>query len=165
MSKHHYATDIEGAKAVGRDLPISMKHSVEVCSFIRGKDLQLAKQLLEEVVVLKRAVPYKKFNQDLGHKKGMMSGRFPQKTAKEILKILESVEVNAQFKGMNTSRLRIAHLVTHMGSRPYHSGRHRGRKMKRAHVEIIVQEYKAKDTKGKDTKEKKDMKEQKSDKK
>lgn len=147
MSKHQYAAQIEGARAVGRDLPISMKHSVEICSFIRGKNIQLAKQLLEEVIALKRAVPYMRFNQDLGHKKGMASGRFPQKTAKEILKVLESVEINAQFKGMNTSRLRIAHIVTHFASRPLHSGRHRGRKMKRTHVEVIVQEYNVKEQK------------------
>ncbi|MBS3138088.1 50S ribosomal protein L22 [Candidatus Woesearchaeota archaeon] len=153
MGKHQYMMNLEGAKAVGRDLPISMKHSVEVCAFVKGKDLQHAKQLLKEVIVLKRAVPYYRFNQDLGHKKGMASGRYPQKTAKEILKVIESAEVNAQFKGMNTSRLRIAHLAAHLASRPFQSGRHRGRKMKRTHIEVIVQEYKKQD------------KEQKSDKK
>src|SRR3989344_1517800 len=113
MSKHNYITTIAGAKAVGRDLPISTKHSVVVCTFIRGKDVQLAKQLLKEVIALKRPVPYKQDNWDLGHK-----------------------------KGMNTAHLRIAHVAAHGASRPYHASRHRGHHMKRTHVECILQEYK-----------------------
>jgi len=142
MSKHNYITTIAGAKAVGRDLPISTKHSVVVCTFIRGKDVQLAKQLLKEVIALKRPVPYKQYNWDLGHKRGMTAGRYPIKTSAAILKVLESAEINAQFKGMNTAHLRIAHVAAHGASRPYHASRHRGHHMKRTHVECILQEYK-----------------------
>lgn len=140
MSKHKYSSKIEGARAVGRDLPISTKHSVEVCSFIRGKPLARAKEELLQVTKLKKAVSYKRYNSDLGHKKGMAAGRFPQKTAQHILNILESAEVNAQFKGMNTSSLSVAHSCAHKAAAPLHGGRHRGRKMKRSHVEIILNE-------------------------
>ena len=133
---------IDGAKAVGRDLPISTKHSVVVCKFIKGKDVQLAKKILANVIALKQPVPYPKYNWDLGHKKGMTAGRYPKKTSAEILKIIESAEINAQFKGMNTSQLKIAHVAAHGASRPYHASRHRGHHMKRTHVEIILQEYK-----------------------
>ena len=137
---HFYSTEIEGAKALGRDLPISFKHSVEVCRFVKGKNVHLAKQQLKEVIELKRAVPYRRFNQDLGHKRGMMSGRYPVKTTQYILKLIESAEKNAQFKGMNTEKLTIIHIAAHKASRPAHGGRHRGRAMKRAHIELIVQE-------------------------
>lgn len=140
MAKHHYATQMEGARAVGRDLPISAKHSQEVCNFIRGKNLHDAQKMLEEVVAVKRPVPYTKHLWDLGHKPGMANGRYPVKTSREILRLLKSVEVNAQFKGMNTSQLHITHIASHVASRPAHSGRHRGQRMKRAHVEIIVRE-------------------------
>src|SRR3989344_9004900 len=135
-----YTSTMDGAKALGKDLPISFKHSVEVCGFIRGKKLAIAKQHLKEVIDLKRPVPYKRFNQDLGHKKGMMSGRYPVKTTEEILKLVESAEKNAQFKGMNVEKLAIAHIAAHKASRPAHGGRHRGRSMKRAHIEIVLQE-------------------------
>ena len=131
---------MEGARAIGRDLPISMKHSVEVCRFIRGKKVALAKKMLHEVIVKERAVPYLKFNLDLGHKRGMAAGRYPVRTAEEILKIVESAEKNAQFKGMNAGKLVVAHISAHKASEPFHGGRHRGRTMKRAHVEIVVQE-------------------------
>ncbi len=145
---------MEGARAVGIGLPISVKHSVEVCRFIRGKELGAAKKMLEEVIRMKKAVPYKRFNFDLGHKSGMMSARYPVKTCKQILKLLESVEVNAQFKGMNTSQLEIVHIAAHKSAEPYHPGRFRGRKMKRAHVEVIVQEKKKQESKEKDVKKK-----------
>src|SRR3989344_5020976 len=135
-----YTTEMEGARALGKDLPISFKHSLEVCGFIRGKKLTLAKQHLKEVIDMKRPVPYKRFNQDLGHKNGMMSGRYPVKTTECILKLVESAEKNAQFKGMSVDKLAIVHIAAHKASRPGHGGRHRGRSMKRAHVEVILQE-------------------------
>lgn len=133
------------AKAAGRDLPISAKHSREVCRFIRGKGLQRVKKELAEVIKGKRAVPYGKYNQELSHKKGMGAGRFPKKTCQEILGLLESVEKNAQFKGLNTAQLEIVHICSHRGARPWHYGRQRGRKMKRANVEVIVRERKKKE--------------------
>jgi large subunit ribosomal protein L22 len=140
MPKHRYATKLEGVKAVGRDLPISTKQSVEICSFIRGKNLQKAKKLLLMVIIQKQAVPFRRYLHDVGHKHGMAAGRYPVKASKHILTLLESVEVNAQVKGLNTSSLGILHIAAHKAAQPLHGGRHRGRTMKRTHVEIIVNE-------------------------
>jgi len=140
MAKHKYTTSMNGAKAVGRDLPISIKTSVEVCRFIKGKNVILAKNMLRDVIALKRAVPYRRYVLDIGHRKGMATGRFPKKTSKEILGVLESAETNAQFKGMNGSRLFVAHIAAHKASSPMRGGRKRGQSAKRAHVEIILQE-------------------------
>ena len=38
------------AKVVGKDLPISTKLSVEICNFIRYKELRKAKYLLQEII-------------------------------------------------------------------------------------------------------------------
>jgi len=140
MAKHKYTTSMNGAKAVGRDLPISIKTSVEVCRFIKGKNVILAKNMLRDVIALKRAVPYRRYVLDIGHRKGMATGRFPKKTSKEILGVLESAETNAQFKGMNGSRLFVAHIAAHKASSPMRGGRKRGQSAKKAHVEIILQE-------------------------
>ncbi|MBI4152893.1 50S ribosomal protein L22 [Candidatus Woesearchaeota archaeon] len=141
MAKHKYTTSMIGAKAVGRDLPISIKNSVEVCRFIRGKSVLMAKGILRDTIALKRAIPYRRYTWDLGHKKGMASGRFPIKTSSGILQVLESAEANAQFKGMNTARLFVAHIAAHKASAPMRGGRKRGQSAKRAHIEVILQEH------------------------
>lgn len=128
----------EQAKASGKSLPVSFKHSVEVCNMVRGKDLQKAKKLLTEVVDFKRAVPYRRYGHDTPHRPGIGAGRYPIKTAKEVLMLLESVEANAQFKGLNTNNLIIVSISANKAARPYRAGRHRGRKAKRANLDVVV---------------------------
>ncbi|MBI5389430.1 50S ribosomal protein L22 [Candidatus Woesearchaeota archaeon] len=145
MATHHYA--FEGydkehmARVVGRDLSISTRQSVEVCHFIRGRNLQWAKQYLQDVIAMKKPIPFKRYNKDVGHKKGdFAAARYPQNCSTAILALLNSVEANAQEKGLNTANLVIKHSCAHMASRPFHTGRFRGRKMKRSHVEVVVVE-------------------------
>lgn len=138
------------AKAVGLSLPISMKQSREICNFIREKNVQKVKEILEKVTNKELAVPFTRFNRDVGHKKGIAAGRYPAKAASEIKKLVENVEANAQFKGLNVNNLVIVHAIVKNAARPFHFGRQRGRKMRRAHVEIIVEE---KEDKKQDTKE------------
>jgi large subunit ribosomal protein L22 len=128
------------ARVVGRSLPISTKFSIEVCSFIRNKKTSEAKEMLKKVLEKKRAVPFKRFNKDLSHKRKIGPGRYPVKIVGEVIKLLESVEANAQFKGLNTSDLQICHINAHAASRPWHYGRKRRRKSKRTHLEIVVEE-------------------------
>ena len=144
---HHYANQEfskdKMARAVGVALPVSVKHSVEVCGYIRNKKVAEAKKLLDLVIEVKKAVPYRRYNQDLSHKPGIGPGRFPVKTSQEIKKLLESVEANAQFQGLNTSNLIITSMIVQKAPGAYHYGRKKRRKMKRATIEIIVTEAKA----------------------
>jgi large subunit ribosomal protein L22 len=129
------------AKAVGRALPISTKYSVEVCNLLRGKKLERAKTILENVQEQKQAVPLKRYGTEVPHKKGMLSGRYPIKCCKEIHFILKSAESNAQLKGLNTAQLKIKHISAQKGPKTMHHGRH-GRKSKRTHIEVILEEEK-----------------------
>ena len=142
------------ARVVGRSLPISTKFSVEVCSFIRNKTTSEAKAILERVKEVKQAIPFKRYKKDLSHKRKIGPGRYPKKVAIEVIKLLESVEANAQFKGLNTSNLYISHINAHLASRPWHYGRKRRRQMKRTTVEVIVVEQAEakKESKGKEAK-------------
>lgn len=145
MSSQKYSikgiNEDHSAKAIGRSLPISTKQSVEVCSFIRNRNLQKAKGILAEVVGKKRPVPYKRYNRSMGHKPGNMSvGRYPVNTCKHILALLESVEANAQSKGLNTANLAIVHICPQKASKQVHYGRQRGTIMKRTHIEVVVEE-------------------------
>ena len=128
------------ARAIGMALPVSFKQSVEICRFIKNKNVNDAKKILQEVIAGKSAVPFRRYNWDLGHKKKIGPGRYPEKASKYLMKLIESVEANAQFKGLNTSNLVIAHLSAHKSSKSYHFGRKSRRKMKRTNIEIVVSE-------------------------
>ncbi len=128
------------ARAVGVSMPISTKQSVEICRMLRGKDLQKSKKMLKDVIEKKKAVPYRRYNQELPHQKGTGPGRFPIKSATYILELLDSVEANAVFKGLDSNSLVVCHINAQKASRPWHYGRFRRRKTKRTHVEIIVTE-------------------------
>ena len=58
----------------------------------------------------------------------------------EFIKLIESAEANAQFKGLNTSKLVISHISANKASKAWHYGRKSRRKMKRTNVEVIVEE-------------------------
>ena len=125
----------------GKSLPISPKHSYEVCNFIRNKELELAKKMLTRVMEKKIAVPYKRYNTDTAHKPGMAAGQYPIKTCKAILDLLSGVQANAQNKGMS-SKLIIEHISSHKAPRQWHASSKRRRKMKTCHIKIVVKELK-----------------------
>ena len=126
------------AKVVGKALPISTKQSIEICNSIRGKNVQKMKDFLKDVVIMKKAVKFTRFNKGMGHKKGIGPGRYPIKTSMEILELLKSAESNAQLKGLNSSNLIIGHVNADNASSAWHYGRQRRRKMKRTNVNIIL---------------------------
>lgn len=128
------------SRAKGVSLPISTKQSIEICNHIRNKKTTFAKRVLQEAIEGKKPIPYRRFNMDTGHKKGMGPGRFPKKAAQEILTIIKSAEANAQFAGLNTSGLIIKHVVVNKGPGQWRVGRKRRRSMKRTHVEIVLEE-------------------------
>ncbi|MBA3044736.1 MAG: 50S ribosomal protein L22 [Candidatus Thermoplasmatota archaeon] len=90
------------ARATGKEIPISPKHSVEICRAIRGLPITSAKNLLENVILKKEAIPFRRYNQMIPHRKrGAYSsrggpGRYPVKAAKAILRVIESAQANAE---------------------------------------------------------------------
>lgn len=142
MVSFKYSTTVTEhmAKASLRAEAISTKHSIEICNMVRGLSLSKAKTLLNEVVAMKKPVPFKRFNDNVGHRRGMGPGRYPTKAASKILDLLNGVTANAQVKGLDTDALLIKHINSHYASRPMRAGRHRGRVSKRTHVEIVVEE-------------------------
>src|SRR3989344_4733350 len=135
------------ARVFGNSLPISPKKAMEICSVLRNKSLAKAKERLSQVISKEKALPFSRFNRGLGHRKGIGPGRYPIKTAAEVLKLLNALEANAQFKGLDTNSLVIAKMVANRASKTWHYGRKRRRMMKRANVEIVVEESKAEEKK------------------
>ncbi len=138
------------AKASAKDLPISSKHAIEICNFIRSKNVQKVKAILEEVIKLKQAIPFKRFTEGCGHRKGdMLTGAYPEKASRFILEVVKSAEANAVNKGLNSSNLIIKHICANRGSHMFHQGRQGRRRFKRTHLEVVVEEVKAKEEKKK----------------
>jgi large subunit ribosomal protein L22 len=139
--KYAYNGPTEGtAKAVLKDVGISTKVSIEISTYLRGRNTAKAKAILKLVLAKKHAIPFKRFTDGVGHRKGAIaSGRFPEKASEEFLKLIEMAEANAAQAGLS-SELIIKHLATHQASTPYRYGRQRRRKMKRSHVEIVLVE-------------------------
>ncbi|HEX3013806.1 MAG TPA: 50S ribosomal protein L22 [Methanobacterium sp.] len=122
MAKINYAfTDddkAKTAKALGRSLKISPKHAVEICNKIRGMKVEKAEAYLEDVIEMKTAVPFKRHNKKVGHRRGIggwPTGRYPVKAAKQILDVIKNAEANAEYKGLDTENLKIMHISSHRG--------------------------------------------------
>jgi len=136
------------AIASGRDLRISPKAAREICHHIKGMRLEKAKETLQEVKELKKPVPYFRYRKKVPHRKGVEgfdAGRFPQKAAGEILKVLDAVGANAEFKGLYADRLKIIHIASHRGRVlrnyiPRAFGRSSPHFNHLTHVEVAVEE-------------------------
>ena len=97
--------------------------------------------MMENVIDRKIPVPFKRFTEGAGHKKGRIAaGKFPVKASTEVLALLNSLEANAQQKGLNTTNLIIKHICANNASRPPRYGRIRGILAKRSHIEIVAAE-------------------------
>jgi large subunit ribosomal protein L22 len=73
---------------------------------------------LEEVIAMRQAVPYRRHDKQVGHRKGLHkadSGRYPVKASQEILRVLTNAENNADYKGLDLERLRITHIAAYPG--------------------------------------------------
>ncbi|MEM0445665.1 MAG: 50S ribosomal protein L22 [Nitrososphaerota archaeon] len=103
-------------KASVREIDVSPKWSREVCAAIRGLKLTEARRLLEDVVERKRMIPYRRYRKlRAHHSQTKGAGGYPVKVAKHMLKLLDSLEANAEFKGLDTDKLVVIHAAAHKG--------------------------------------------------
>ena len=130
-----------------REKTISHKHAREIAVKIKGMSIETARNYLQDVIRLKRAVPFRRYNNEVGHKSdtGVMSGRYPQKAATEFVKLLDNLESNAEYRGMDLDRLKIINATVHKGRKierfiPRAMGRASPKIDILTHVEIVAQE-------------------------
>lgn len=128
------------AEVYGKSLAISSKYSMVVCDNIRNKNLVNARRILEDVVNMKRALVFSRFNMNLCHKPGLAAARYPIKTSKVFLKLLDSVEANASNKGLNVTNLVISYAKADRAETRSRFGRKGKVNMKSTHVKIRVEE-------------------------
>jgi large subunit ribosomal protein L22 len=110
--------------------------------------LRQAKQYLRDVMAKKRAVPFTRFKKKAGHRHGLekaYAGRYPVKASEQILKVIEGAEANAEYKGLDTERLRIIHASAYPGMKikrytPRAQGRTTPNFETLCHIEIVLEE-------------------------
>lgn len=98
--------------------------------------------ILNDVVNMKRPLVFKRFNMDLSHKPGMPAARYPVKASKMFLKLLDSVEANAENKGLSSDKLFISFAKADRAEKRKRFGRKGSVEMKSTHVKIRVEEKK-----------------------
>jgi len=111
----------------------------------------LARDYLEDVIALKRAVPFKRYARNVAHKHGLVgadAGRFPQKAAKAVLVVLDNALANAEYKGMESDKMRIFHAGTLKGRTirgwmPRAMGRATPKNTETVSVEMVLSEVKS----------------------
>lgn len=119
-----------------KNVPVSTKHSMAICKFIKGKRINDCIEYLEQVIRGRKAMPMRG---EIPHRKGkMMSGRFPKNASKEFIILLKSLGANANAN--NLEEPIIYHAVANIGARPF--GRFGRTRKKRTHVTIKVKEKK-----------------------
>lgn len=136
-------------RASVREKSISHKHAREIALAIKGMTIEKAREFLENVISKQIAVPYRRYHNEVAHRSnirdGFSAGRYPQKAAKEFLRLLDNLESNAEYKGMDLDRLRIISAVTHKGTKlkrfqPRAMGRSSPKYDTLVHIELVAQE-------------------------
>jgi len=133
------------ARARSKDQHISPKFAREVAGMVRGMKVETAVERLEEVIAMERAVPLKRFNKRVSHKKGTGPGRYPVKASKAILATIQSAVSNAEYKGLDASNMAITTITVARGvTVPGHMPRAQGRatqwNQETANIEVILEE-------------------------
>ena len=137
------------AAARGVGVNISPKAAREVCHALKGLDLEKANSYLERVIRKEQAVPFKRHDGKVGHRKGkgISTGRYPMKTAAAILKIIESAGNNGEAIHIDIENWRIVHIATSRGTSfearfPIDRGRATPKMRESANVEVVLEELK-----------------------
>jgi ribosomal protein uL22 len=157
MAKKNYQSTVgkesKTAKAIITNANISLKYSTEISNQINGKYVDKVIAWLERIIEHEEYLPLKMYNKKVAHRKGIAkegvkSGRYPQKTIKVFIDLLNLVKNNADAKGLDAEKLNIIHSFASKGITRYsHQSKGKiggkARRKNATHLEIIVSEMKA----------------------
>jgi ribosomal protein L22 len=115
--------------------PVSTRHCVALCNFVKKKNIEKSIKELEEVVAKTRALPMKG---EFAHRKGkgIMSGKYPQVSTKYFIKLLKSLQSNANANDIKNPV--IVQAISNLAQRP--RGRFGSYTRKRTHITIIAKD-------------------------
>jgi large subunit ribosomal protein L22 len=146
------------ARAYGRDLDCSPKSGRNVARAIKGMNVEAAKAYLNDVLELKVPVKFTVRMRKIHHRKGQGfgPGKYPVGTVSRMLKVLESDQANAEYKGLDKDSLVITHATAYQGTvtqafTPRAMGRATAHYNRKCNFEVIVTQVEA-DAKTEETK-------------
>jgi large subunit ribosomal protein L22 len=116
----------ELAVAKSNNLHLSTKQCKYICSFIKNKQIDKAIADLELVINYKKPVPFKG---EIPHRKGkIMSGRYPIKASKLIIKTLKSLRGNILVNNLSLEKTIIYIASANLAARPMRSKNTQGKR-------------------------------------
>jgi large subunit ribosomal protein L22 len=147
MRGYTYASEsgVSVARARGIEIKMSPKKTYEVLNAIRGRTLEEARAILEGAIDGTKAIPFRRYNQETAHHRGVGPGRFPKKVARSLLQILTNAESNAEYEGLDTDALYVRIAASARGritkaNMPRAQGRATSWNEQTTNVEIVLAE-------------------------
>jgi large subunit ribosomal protein L17e len=138
----------KACKARGSNLRVHFKNTQETARAIKGLSLKRAQRFLEDVIAHKDIVPFRRHTGGIGHKAqckkhNTVSGRWPEKSCRYLLDLLQNAGSNAEIQGIEVETLFISHIQVQqapaMRRRTYRAhGRINPYMSCPAHVELIL---------------------------
>lgn len=107
--------DVKSVKARGSDLRVHFKNTRESAAALKGLALPRAQKFLEDVLVKKDIIPFRRYRYGVGRKAQtknhkVCNGRWPVKSVNFLLALLKNAESNAEVKGLDTEKMMIEHI-------------------------------------------------------
>ena len=112
MSNYSYNLDRQDVVfAKLYDINVSYKSLNAVCNAIRYRNVNDAMRVLDQVISMEMPILYKRYSKKIGARSelGGRKGRYPQKAAKEVKKVLANAVANAGNKGLNGESMFVVH--------------------------------------------------------
>lgn len=145
---------VKSARTAGYDLRVHFKNTRETAATIKGMLVEDAIRFLKDVINKKTCIPFRRFNGGVGRTGqakvyGVTQGRWPVKSCKYILNLLNNLIANAEGKDLSIDLLRICHIVVNRARpgrrRTYKAhGRINPYMSSPCHIQIIAKEIKDK---------------------
>jgi large subunit ribosomal protein L17e len=136
------------------DLRVHFKNTYETAKAIRGMLLHKAQQYLQQVLDHERCVPFTKYDGATGRtgqakEFGLTHGRWPEKSVKVVLSLLQNAKANAETKKLNLDKLVVANTQVNQAvvgrRRTFRAhGRINAYQSSNCHVQIRCEEREAK---------------------
>jgi large subunit ribosomal protein L17e len=147
-----YSTEANDAskscKARGSNLRVHYKNTHETAAAIAGYPLKKAQKYLKDVIEHKDIIPFRRHTGGVGRaamskKYKFHNGRWPEKSCRFILDLLENAASNAEIQGLDTDSLYISHIQVNqapkMRRRTYRAhGRINAYMSCPCHIELIL---------------------------
>jgi len=151
----------------GKDLRTHYKNTFHVGRAIKGMLINKAEEYLKDVLEHKRCIPYSRYDHSVGRcsaaiQFGLTKGRYPEKSVRIMLNLLQNAKANAEAKKLNPEKLLIKNVFVNQATegrrRTYRAhGSINAYCSSNCHVEILCEELKEKVKKEKKEGEKKEI--------